>query len=282
MKRPELDWDKVDRIIENALGEDVGAGDVTTDTICPIDSVSTAEIRAKEKGVIAGGPIAERVFKRLSPKARITLTKEDGVRVMPGDVIFQIEAPTRAILTGERLALNILQRLSGIATETSKYVAECEGHKAKILDTRKTAPGLRVLDKYAVSAGGGQNHRIGLYDGVLIKDNHIASAGSIAKAVLAVRQKHGDQFKIEVETSDLTEVREALDSGADIIMLDNMTTQDMREAVSVINGKALVEASGGVKLETVRGIAETGVDYISVGSVTHSAKALDIALYLVY
>jgi len=281
MNRPELDWGRVDRIIENALQEDIGAGDVTTDAICPMDSVSTAEIRAKDKGVIAGNPIAERVFKRLSPEAHITLTKQDGERVVPGDVIFQIEAPTRAILTGERLALNILQRLSGIATETSKYVKECEGYKAKILDTRKTAPGLRVLDKYAVSAGGGQNHRIGLYDGVLIKDNHIASAGSIANSIHRVRQKYGDEFQIEVETSDLLEVREALDSGADIIMLDNMPMGDMREAVSVVGGRALVEASGGVTLETVRGIAETGVDYISVGSVTHSAKALDLALYLV-
>ena len=276
-----LDWDKVDRIIENALNEDVGTGDVTTDTICPADSTSTAEIRVKEKGVLAGNPVAERVFKTLSPKARITLTKKDGTRVNPGDVILRIEAPTRAILTGERLSLNILQRLSGIATETSKYVAECEGYKAKILDTRKTAPGLRVLDKYAVSAGGGQNHRTGLYDGVLIKDNHIASAGSITNAVSSVRQKYGDKFQIEVETSDLMQVREALDSGADIIMLDNMSTQDMKEAVSVIGGSALVEASGGVTLETVRSIAETGVDYISVGYVTHSAKALDIALYLV-
>ncbi len=282
MNRPELDWEKVDRIIENALVEDVGPGDVTTDTICSVDAVSTAEIRVKEKGVLAGGPIAERVFKRLSPEARIVLSKEDGAKVMPGDVILQIEAPTRAILTGERLALNILQRLSGIATETSKYAAECEGYKAKILDTRKTAPGLRVLDKYAVLTGGGQNHRIGLYDGVLIKDNHIVSAGGISKAVQVVRRKYGDKYQIEVETSNLSEVSEALNSGADIIMLDNMSTQDMREAVSAIDGKALIEASGGVTLETVRGIAETGVDYISVGSVTHSAKALDIALYLVY
>lgn len=282
MKEPQLDWDKVDRIIENALAEDVGTGDVTTDTICPIDSTSSAEIRAKENGVLAGSTVAERVFKTLSPQASITLTKEDGTRVMPGDVILQIESSTRTILTGERLSLNILQRLSGIATETSKYVAECEGYKAKILDTRKTAPGLRVLDKYAVSIGGGQNHRTGLYDGVLIKDNHIASAATIANAVAAVRQKYGDKFQIEVETSNLTQVREALDSGADIIMLDNMSTRDMKEAVSIISGKALVEASGGVTLDTVRGIAETGVDYISVGYVTHSAKALDIALYLVY
>jgi nicotinate-nucleotide pyrophosphorylase (carboxylating) len=282
MNRLELDWDKVDKIVDNALEEDVGVGDVTTDAICPVDSMSKAEIRAKDKGVIAGGPIAERVFNRLSPEALITLRKEDGERVMPGDVIFQIEAPTRAILTGERLALNILQRLSGIATETSKYVKECEGYKAKILDTRKTAPGLRVLDKYAVSAGGGLNHRIGLYDGVLIKDNHIASAGTIAQAVRAVRKKHGGEFKIEVETSNFGQVREALDSGAEVIMLDNMSIEDMREAVSMIGGKALVEASGGVTLDTVRGIAETGVDYISAGYLTHSAKALDMALYLVY
>ena len=277
----ELDWSKVDKIIDNALLEDIGTGDVTTDTLCPGDSRSKAVIRAKAQGVIAGNPIAERVFKKLSPDAEVTVLIGDGGSVMPGDVVSRIEAPTRAILSGERLALNILQRLSGIATETSKYVKACEGLSVKILDTRKTAPGLRLLEKYAVSAGGGRNHRMGLYDGVMIKDNHIALAGSIARAVETVRQKYGLGMSIEVETSNLAEVREALESRADVIMLDNMTLEEMREAVSVINGGALTEASGGVELDTVRGIAETGVDFVSVGAITHSARALDIALYLV-
>jgi len=277
----ELDWSKVDKIIDNALLEDIGTGDVTTDTLCPEDSRSKAVIRAKAQGVIAGNPIAERVFKKLSPDSEVTVLIGDGGSVIPGDVISRIEAPTRAILSGERLALNILQRLSGIATETSKYVKTCEGLSVKILDTRKTAPGLRLLEKYAVSAGGGRNHRMGLYDGVMIKDNHIALAGSIARAVETVRQKYGLGMSIEVETSNLAEVREALESRADVIMLDNMTLEEMREAVSVINGGALTEASGGVELDTVRGIAETGVDFVSVGAITHSARALDIALYLV-
>lgn len=281
MNLMELDWSKVDKIIDNALLEDIGTGDVTTDTLCPEDSRSKAVIRAKAQGVIAGNPIAERVFKKLSPSAEVTVLIGDGGSVIPGDVISRIEAPTRAILSGERLALNILQRLSGIATETSKYVKACEGLSVKILDTRKTAPGLRLLEKYAVSAGGGRNHRMGLYDGVMIKDNHIALAGSIARAVETVRQKYGLGMSIEVETSNLAEVREALESRADVIMLDNMTLEEMREAVSVINGGALTEASGGVGLDTVRGIAETGVDFVSVGAITHSARALDIALYLV-
>ena len=281
MKKQELDWEEVDKILVNALREDIGTGDVTTDSICPPEEVSKAEIRIKEKGVVAGALIAERVFRKLSPEAEIKINIGDGERVAPGDVVLDISAPTRTILSGERLALNILQRLSGISTETSKYVDECGGFKAKILDTRKTAPGLRVLDKYAVLAGGGQNHRFGLFDGVLIKDNHIKSADGITKALRIIRDKYGDKFKIEVETSNLAQVREALDSGADIIMLDNMSIEEMTEAVSIIGGNALVEASGGVTLQTVRGIAGTGVDYISVGYVTHSPKALDIALYLV-
>jgi len=277
----ELDWGKVDKIIENALEEDIGKGDITTDTLCSEDSQSKAVIRAKEHGIIAGNPVAERIFKILSPGAEITVRTGDGESVIPGDVVLEIEAPVKAILSGERLVLNILQRLSGIATETSKFVKECEGLDVKILDTRKTAPGLRILDKYAVSAGGGHNHRMGLYDGVLIKDNHIKFAGSITKAVQAIRLKYAGRMNIEVETSNLQQVQEALDSGADVIMLDNMSLEHMRKAVDVIGGKVLIEASGGITPDTIRGIAETGVDFISVGSVTHSARALDIALYLV-
>lgn len=277
----ELDWGKVDKIIENALEEDIGKGDITTDTLCSEGSKSKAVIRAKEHGIIAGNPVVERIFKILSPGAEITVRTGDGQSVIPGDVVLEIEAPVKAILSGERLALNILQRLSGIATETSKFVKECEGLDVKILDTRKTAPGLRILDKYAVSAGGGRNHRMGLYDGVLIKDNHIKFAGSITKAVQAIRLKYTGRMNIEVETSNLQQVQEALDSGADVIMLDNMSLEHMRKAVDIVGGKVLIEASGGITPHTVRGVAETGVDFISVGSITHSARALDIALYLV-
>ena len=262
-----LDFKNIDAVIENALCEDVGRGDVTTDALCPPGSISKAEIRAKEHGVIAGVPIAERVFLKLSPEAAFTRLKEDGDEVQPGDVILRIDAPTSAVLTGERLALNILQRLSGIATETSKYAAMCEGLKAEILDTRKTVPGLRELDKYAVQAGGGRNHRRGLYDGVLIKDNHIALSGGISEAVQKIREKYGDTFDVEVEASDLSQVREALDAGADIIMLDNMTTGDMTEAVSIIGGRARTEASGNVNLDTVREIAETDMQKLTATAI---------------
>lgn len=281
MSKNGLDAEKVDRIIESALLEDVGQGDITTSAVCNPGSVSVAEIKAKEEGVAAGIPIAEKVFQKLSPETVFTRLKQDGDRLVPGDVILRIKGPASAVLTGERLSLNILQRLSGIATETSEYVARCRGLKTKILDTRKTVPGLRELDKYAVQAGGGVNHRRGLYDGVMIKDNHIALSGGISNAVDSVRKEYGDKFKIEVETSDISQVGEALKAGADIIMLDNMTLQEMSEAVNLINGKALTEASGGITLGTVREVAETGVDYISVGALTHSPKALDIAMYLV-
>jgi len=284
-----MDWDKIDSIIKNALNEDVGSGDITTDTIFPPDAKCEAQIIAKEKGIIAGIPIAKRVFQKLDPEVSFSLDPEvsfsqnsnDGDRVTPGQEILRIKATVRAVLTGERLALNLLQRMSGIATATSLYVDAVKGSKTKILDTRKTAPGLRVLDKYAVLAGGAQNHRFGLYDLVLIKDNHINFAGGISNAVQIVRSKYQDEFKIEVETSTLDEVKEALSAGADIIMLDNMNISMMKEAVEMINKKALTEASGGIILSTLTDIAETGVDYISVGAITHSSPALDISLYMV-
>ena len=200
---------------------------------------------------------------------------------MKGSEILRIKATVRAVLTGERLALNLLQRMSGIATATSLYVDAVKGSQTKILDTRKTAPGLRVLDKYAVLAGGAKNHRFGLYDLILIKDNHINFAGGISNAVEIVRSKYQNKFKIEVETSTLDEVKEALSAGADIIMLDNMNISMMKEAVKMINKKALTEASGGITLDTIANITETGVDYISVGAITHSSPALDISLYMV-
>ncbi len=276
-----MDWDKIDSIIKNALNEDVGSSDITTDTIFPSDATCEARIIAKEKGIIAGIPIAKRVFQKLDPEVSFSQNSNDGDRVTPGQEILRIKATVRAVLTGERLALNLLQRMSGIATATSLYVDAVKGSKTKILDTRKTAPGLRVLDKYAVLAGGARNHRFGLYDLVLIKDNHINFAGGISNAVQIVRSKYQDEFKIEVETSTLDEVKEALSAGADIIMLDNMNISMMKEAVKMIKGRALTEASGGITLSTITDIAETGVDYISVGAITHSSSALDISLYMV-
>lgn len=281
MKRIELDFSRVDRIIEYALREDLGDGDVTTNSLATEKEDSKAVIRAKAKGVIAGLPIAKRVFQKLDPTVVCVDNIGDGEDIKPGDILSEINGGTRALLSGERLALNILQRLSGIATLTSKYVKAVEGLPVKILDTRKTAPGLRILDKYAVSVGGGFNHRFGLFDGVLIKDNHIAIAGGIQEAVAVIRKKYKQKYKIEVETSDLEQVKEALIAGADIIMLDNMSPEQMKKAVRLIDRNALVEASGGINLKNVRGVAETGVDFISVGALTHSAPALDIGLYMV-
>lgn len=281
MKNIEIDWGKVDLIIENTLEEDLGSGDVTTDAIFSVDETCEALIIAKEEGIIAGIPIAERVFQKLAPEVTVAQKLKDGEHVNPGDEILVIKGSIHAVLSGERLSLNLLQRMSGIATATSKYVAAISGYRTRILDTRKTAPGLRVLDKYAVSIGGGCNHRFGLYDAVLIKDNHIDFAGNISNAVEIVRSKYQSKFKVEVETSTLDEVREALKAGADIIMLDNMTVEMMKEAVRIINGKSITEASGGITLDNVRQIADTGVDFISVGAITHSSPALDIGLYMV-
>jgi len=281
MKRMELDFNRVDRIIEYALREDLGDGDITTNSLASEKDDSKAVIRAKEKGVIAGLPIAKRVFQKLDPTVVCVDNIGDGESIRPGDTLSEINGGTRALLSGERLVLNILQRLSGIATLTSKYVKAVEGLPVKILDTRKTAPGLRMLDKYAVSVGGGYNHRFGLFDMVLIKDNHIKIAGGISEAVAVIRKKYRQKYKIEVETSGFEEVKEALIAGADIIMLDNMTPEQMKKAVRMIDKNAIVEASGGITLRNVREVAETGVDFISVGSLTHSASALDIGLYVV-
>jgi nicotinate-nucleotide pyrophosphorylase (carboxylating) len=281
MKKIELDFNRVDRIIEYALREDLGDGDITTNSLATEKEDSKAVIRAKAKGVAAGLPIAKRVFQKLDPTVVCIDNISDGENIKPGDIISEINGGTRALLSGERLALNILQRLSGIATLTSKYVKAVEGLPVKILDTRKTAPGLRILDKYAVSVGGGYNHRFGLFDGVLIKDNHIEIAGGIAEAVAVIRKKYRQKYKIEVETSGLEQVKEALIAGADIIMLDNMSPEQMRKAVRLIDRNALVEASGGINIKNVREVAETGVNFISVGALTHSAPALDIGLYVV-
>ncbi len=264
-------------LIQTALAEDIGTGDITSETTIPADSVSIAIMLAKQDLVLAGIDICRQVFHALDPAVRFDALFKDGDRIAEGTEIARISGNTRKLLSGERVALNLVQHLSGIATLTANYVARVAGTKARILDTRKTIPGLRELEKHAVRMGGGQNHRRGLYDMVLIKDNHIKAAGGIANAVTRAREKAGN-FRIEVETGTLDEVRQALAAHADIIMLDNMPGSMMREAVGIISGRALVEASGNVTLETVRSIAETGVDLISSGSLTHSAPAADISM----
>ncbi len=272
--------DTVDSIIRNALREDIHTGDITTRAVIGEPRPATARLIAKEEFILAGIQVAARVFRMLDPATLFTPRFTDGARCAPGDVLAEISGDDAVILQGERVALNLLQRMCGIATSTSRYVAAVAGSRAKIVDTRKTTPGLRVLEKYAVTVGGGSNHRAGLYDAVLIKENHIAAAGGITVAVTRARAFIPHTMKIEVETENLAEVAEAVTCKADIIMLDNMDNSTMSQAVAYIAGRALVEASGGVNLETVRGIAETGVDLISVGALTHSARAVDISLLL--
>jgi len=270
----------LDNLIEQALLEDIHTGDITTQALIPADSRATARLVAKEEMTLAGLFVAEKVFKRLNPAIEFTPGLPEGAKVAKGALIATVRGATAELLMGERVALNLLQRLSGIATLTSRFVAAVAGTGARIVDTRKTTPGLRELEKYAVRVGGGVNHRTGLYDGVLIKENHIAATGGIGEAIRRARDFIPHTLKIEIETETLAQVDEALASGADIIMLDNMSLADMRSAVATIAGRALVEASGGVNLETVRAIAETGVDIISVGALTHSARAMDISMLL--
>lgn len=264
-------------LIGLALSEDVGTGDVTTDNLIPESDRRTAFMVAKEDGIIAGLEVAEMVFRELDADLEWNPLVQDGFSVKTGDRIVEFSATYRALLTGERTALNFIQRMCGIATASAKYSDAVKGTHTKILDTRKTLPGFRLLDKYAVRAGGAVNHRTGLYDMVMIKDNHISVAGGIEKAVKAVRRAVGDTVRIEVETTCLKEVEEALRAGTDIIMLDNMDLTTMQEAVRLINGRALTEASGNMTLERLRDVALTGVDFISSGALTHSVKALDIS-----
>ncbi len=268
----------IDQLIETALAEDIGQGDLTSRSIIPEEAQAEARMTAKQDLVVAGLDISRRVFRYLDRDVRFTAQCKDGSRLKAGTVIAKLEGKTRSLLSGERVALNLLQHLSGIATLTAAYVEELRGTGAAILDTRKTLPGLRALEKYAVTVGGGRNHRFGLFDGILIKDNHITAAGGIAKAVEAARRAAHHLLKIEVETKTLDEVREALAAGVDIIMLDNMSPDAMIEAVRVIGGRAKVEASGNVSLKTLRSIAVTGVDFISAGALTHSAPAADISM----
>jgi nicotinate-nucleotide pyrophosphorylase (carboxylating) len=271
---------ETDAIVRRALEEDLGDGDVTT--ICTIAPGGWVQGRllAKAPGVVAGLEVAAMVFTRLDPRVALTAHLVDGGAVEAGSVVAEIEGPGRAVLGGERVALNFLQRMSGIATLTRRFVDAVRGTRAVIVDTRKTAPGLRALDKWAVRLGGGQNHRMGLYDMVLIKDNHIAAVGSITEAVTRVRASDARHRPIEVEVTTLVELDEALALGVDRIMLDNMSRDDMREAVRIAAGRVPLEASGGVNLDTVAAIAATGVDFISVGALTHSIRALDISLDL--
>ncbi|WP_315794143.1 carboxylating nicotinate-nucleotide diphosphorylase [Paenibacillus sp. BIC5C1] len=269
--------------IKNWLREDVGAGDVTTSVTIPAGSQSKAVIHAKDNGIIAGITVAELVFQVVDPGLVFTPMVKDGDAVTHGTILAEVEGSTHSLLTGERLALNLLQRMSGIATRTRTYVDALEGLPTRLVDTRKTTPGHRLLEKYAVRVGGGANHRFGLYDAVMIKDNHIKGAGGITEAVQRARAVIPHTMTIEVETENLEQVREALQAGADIIMLDNMQPDLMREAVVLIREQAphvKVEASGNVSLNTIRGIAESGVDVISVGRLTYSFESLDISLDL--
>lgn len=260
------------------LEEDISSGDLTTNLIIPSGAKSKAVIHAKQSGVLAGVEVARMVFEALSSDLQFQVVTKDGMKLEKGVVIAEIEGSARAILTGERLALNLLQRMSGIATKTARFVDLVKGTKARIVDTRKTTPGLRMLEKYAVVVGGGYNHRLGLYDAVLIKDNHIKVAGGVKEAIETAQKGLGHTVKIEVEVESMQQLALALTAKPDIIMLDNMDLETMFQAVRKIDGQAIVEASGGVNASTVRLIAETGVDIISVGALTHSAAALDISL----
>jgi nicotinate-nucleotide pyrophosphorylase (carboxylating) len=282
---------EMEKIIDLALAEDLGKGDVTTEALIPGDQQGTGSIVAKKEGILAGTRAAKQVFHRIDPELKVEILLEDGARVKPGSKVARVSGSIASILKAERVALNFLQRLSGIASETNRYVARVEGLPVRIMDTRKTTPGLRSLEKYAVRVGGGENHRMNLSDGVLIKDNHLAalrSRGLDIKEIIARARQNAPQRPntqrsecwVEVEVRTVSEALEAVEAGADIVMLDNVNLEDMRKAVKSIHGRALIEASGGITLDNVRAVAETGVDFISIGALTHSARALDISLEL--
>jgi nicotinate-nucleotide pyrophosphorylase (carboxylating) len=272
----------VEEIIDRALAEDLAKGDVTTEALIPGDRQGKGVMVAKKEGILAGVNVARQVFHRIDPELKVEIVLDDGARVKPGGKVATVSGRIASILKGERVALNFLQRLSGIASETNRYVEAVEGLPVRIMDTRKTTPGLRALEKHAVKAGGGENHRMSLGDGILIKDNHVAALRSqglnLKQIVAKARQNSPQRLPVEVEVGSVAEASEAVEAGADIIMLDNMNVGDMRKAVESIRGRALVEASGGITLDNVRAVAETGVDFISVGALTHSARALDISL----
>jgi len=275
---------QIEEIVDCALAEDLGKGDVTTEALIPGDQQGTGFIVAKKEGILAGTETAKQVFHRVDPELKVEILLEDGARVKPGGKVAKVSGSIASILKAERIALNFLQRLSGIASETNLYVERVEGLPVRIMDTRKTTPGLRSLEKYAVRVGGGENHRMNLGDGILIKDNHLVALRrqglNIKEIVAKARQNASQRLPVEVEVGAVSEALEAVEAGANIVMLDNMNLEDMRKAVKSIHGRALIEASGGITLDSVRAVAETGVDFISIGALTHSATALDISLEL--
>ena len=272
----------VKAIVERALEEDLGQGDITTDSLIPADIRGMASMVAKTAGVVAGVEVALEVFRQTDPSVATRVLMADGSSVSPGDVVAELEGSIAGILKGERVALNFVQRLSGIASATSTYVEAVQGTRAHIIDTRKTVPGIRQLEKYAVRVGGGHNHRYNLADGILIKDNHIAALRAqelgLVEIVNRARDNSPHTLRVEIEVESIEEAREALEARADVIMLDNMSPEEMRQVVSMTGGRCLLEASGGINLDTVRAVAETGVDLISVGALTHSVRAMDISL----
>lgn len=269
----------VRRAVADALAEDLGlVGDITTNATIPAATMARAVIAARKAGVVSGIEVAVAAFREVDERVRFDVRRRDATAVTAGDVIAEIEGPARALLTGERVALNFMGRMSGIASLTARYVAAVAGTGALIVDTRKTTPGLRAFEKYAVRCGGGSNHRIGLFDAVLIKDNHIAAVGGVARAIEAARRNAGHMVKIEVEVDTLEQLASVLDHAVDAVLLDNMSPDTLRTAVAMVKGRAITEASGGVNLDTVRAIAEAGVDLISVGALTHSAPVLDLGL----
>lgn len=270
----------IDDLLTLAFAEDVGDGDHTTLSTIPADERGVQRLIVKEEGILAGVEIARKVFEKFDPELKMTVYINDGTHVKPGDIAFEVEGPVRSLLQTERVMLNIMQRMSGIATQTAKYQQRLEGLKTKVLDTRKTTPGMRMLEKEAVRIGGGCNHRIGLFDMILIKDNHVDFAGGIKQAVEAARKYcagKGKDLKIEVEVRNEDEIRQALAENVDRIMLDNFTPERTRKAVELINGQTEIESSGGITLDTLRDYGECGVDFISVGALTHSVKGLDMS-----
>jgi len=278
----ELSRDVIDEVVARALREDIGAGDLTTLAAVPAEARAEARFVFREAGVLAGLPLARAVFAAVEPALELEALAAEGAPVGAGQTAAVVRGPARGVLTGERVALNLLQRLSGIATVTARYVAAVAGTRARILDTRKTTPGLRALEKYAVRVGGGVNHRFGLYDGVMLKDNHLAILATggvgLAEAVAQARAAVGPMVRVEVEVERAADAGVAAEAGADMILLDNMPPAELRAAVAAVAGRALTEASGGITLDTIRAVAESGVDFISVGALTHSARALDIGL----
>lgn len=270
----------IDDLLTLAFAEDVGDGDHTTLSTIPAEEKGRQQLIVKEEGILAGVDIARKVFEKFDPSLKMTVMIEDGAHVKPGDIAFVVEGSVRSLLQTERVMLNIMQRMSGIATTTARYQKELEGLKTKVLDTRKTTPGMRLLEKEAVKIGGGENHRIGLFDMILIKDNHVDFAGGIDKAVAAAKdycKAKGKDLKIEVEVRNTDEIKQALAAGVDRIMLDNFTPERTREAVALINGQCEIESSGGITLDTLRQYGECGVDFISVGALTHSVRGLDMS-----